>query len=209
MPFRNCAGNWGEFQIFYQSTPPHERSCESSIWPSLMLLGWTENKLLTLKRVSKSIQLPLILRKRHPKPYKLFYLLWFPDTLKNRQTYVIFISASFKMVNDGIVTKLIKRCKNIVLGDALSSTLEKFAWILNRVLRSKTWYLCTLEASNLVKWQVSMWSFMWWRQFIDWLRQRPPKPCMFIVFWWSSSHWVHRASLCMKKILIRNELCED
>lgn len=56
---------------------------------------------------------------------------------------MIFISAFFKMVNDGILhfTKLIKRCKNIVLGDALGSALEKFVWILNHVL---------IKAQNLV-----------------------------------------------------------
>ena len=43
------------------------------IWPRVMLLGWTEIKLWTLKYGSKSIQTFLILRKRPPKPYIIFY----------------------------------------------------------------------------------------------------------------------------------------
>ena len=43
-------------------------------------------------------------------------------------------------------------------------------WILNHVSRSITWSLFTLEATNLVKWPLSTWSFTWWCQFIDWLR---------------------------------------
>ena len=38
------------------------------IWPSMMLLGWTETKLWTLKYGSKSIQTSPISRKRPPKP---------------------------------------------------------------------------------------------------------------------------------------------
>ena len=36
--------------------------------------------------------------------------------------------------------------------------------------RSITWCLLTLKASYLVKWSISTWSFMWWCQFIDWLK---------------------------------------
>ena len=42
------------------------------IWLSMMLLGWGETNLRTLKYGSKSIQTSAILRHRHPKPYKLF-----------------------------------------------------------------------------------------------------------------------------------------
>ena len=57
----------------------------------------------------------------------------------------------------------------MVLGDAFSK-LETFVWILNRISRSITWSLFTLKASYLVKWTISTWSFMWWCQFIDWLK---------------------------------------
>ena len=54
------------------------------IWPSTMLLGWTETKLLTLKYGSKSIQTSLILRKRPPKPYKLLnFFISFGTTVKS------------------------------------------------------------------------------------------------------------------------------
>ena len=54
------------------------------IWPSMMLLGWTETKLWTLKYGSKSIQTSLILRKRPPKPYKfLKFFISFVTTVKS------------------------------------------------------------------------------------------------------------------------------
>ena len=54
------------------------------IWPSMMLLGWTETKLWTLKYGSKSIQTSLILRKRPPKPYKLLkFFISFVTTVKS------------------------------------------------------------------------------------------------------------------------------
>ena len=46
------------------------------IWPSMMLLGWTETKLWSLKYGSKSIQTSLTLRKRPPKPYKLLNIFY-------------------------------------------------------------------------------------------------------------------------------------
>ena len=55
------------------------------------------------------------------------------------------------------------------LGDAVSK-LETFVWILNQISRSITWSLFTVKASNLVKWPISTSSFMWWCQFIDWLK---------------------------------------
>ena len=54
------------------------------IWPSMMLLGWTETKLWTLIYGSKSIQTSLILRKRPPKPYKLLkFFVSFVTTVKS------------------------------------------------------------------------------------------------------------------------------
>ena len=54
------------------------------IWPSMMLLGWTETKLSTLKYGSKCIQTSLILKKRPPKPYKLLkFFISFVTTVKS------------------------------------------------------------------------------------------------------------------------------
>ena len=54
------------------------------IWPSMMLLGWTETKLWTLKYGLKSIQTSLILRKRPPKPYRLLkFFISFVTTVKS------------------------------------------------------------------------------------------------------------------------------
>ena len=69
-----------------------------------------------------------------------------------------------------VVTKLMKNFKSLYgFGDAVSK-LETFVWILSHVSRSITWSLFTLKASYLVKWPISTWSFMWWCQFIDWLK---------------------------------------
>ena len=54
------------------------------IWPSMMLLWWTETKLWTLKYGSKSIQMSVILRKRpqnHINSYN--FLLVFVTTVKS------------------------------------------------------------------------------------------------------------------------------
>ena len=54
------------------------------IWPSMMLLGWTETKLWTLKHGSKSIQTSLILGQLPPKPYKLLkFFISFVTTVKS------------------------------------------------------------------------------------------------------------------------------
>ena len=60
----------------------------------------------------------------------------------------------------------------IVLGDAVS-TLQTFVWILNHVSGSITWSLFILKVSNLIKWQLWMWSFTWWLKF----ETRPSSLC--------------------------------
>ena len=67
---------------------------------------------------------------------------------------------------------------DMVLGDAVSK-LEKFVWILNHIARSITWFLYTLKASQFFKWPISTWSFMWWCQFIDWLKFKT-RPCSLL-----------------------------
>ena len=57
----------------------------------------------------------------------------------------------------------------MVLGDAVLK-LETFVWILNHFSKYITWSLFTLKASYLVKSPILTWSFMWWCQFIDWLK---------------------------------------
>ena len=52
----------------------------------------------------------------------------------------------------------------------MSSKLETFVWILNHISRSITWSPFTLKTLYLVKWPISTWSFMWWCQFINWLK---------------------------------------
>ena len=75
-PFRNSSGNWGEFQIltnWQTDTATWKIMLRLIIWKRtcMMLLGWTETKLWTLKYGSKSIQTSIILRQRPPKSYKL------------------------------------------------------------------------------------------------------------------------------------------
>ena len=57
----------------------------------------------------------------------------------------------------------------MVLGDA-ASKLQMFIWIFNNVLKSATWSLFGLKASNLDRWPISMLSFMWCYQFIEWFK---------------------------------------
>ena len=75
---------------------------------------------------------------------------------------VIFISDSFIWLvhmNDEILQLSQKLIKDFI-------PLYGF-WTVSRPI---TWCLITLKGSNLVKWLLSAWSFMWWCQFIDWLK---------------------------------------
>ena len=68
------------------------------------------------------------------------------------------------------ITQIMKNFKSLYgFGDSVSK-LETFVWILSHISRPITWFLFTLKASYLVKWSISTWSFMWWCQFIDWLK---------------------------------------
>ncbi len=50
--------------------------------------------------------------------------------------------------------------------------------IFNHVSRSITSFLFIMKASNLVKWPISLWSFMWWCHIIDYLKFKTrPVPC--------------------------------
>ena len=77
--------------------------------------------------------------------------------------HVIFISDSLKSLvhmNDEILQLSQKLIKNFIC------LLYGF-WTVSK---SITWSLITLKGSNLVKWLLLAWSFMWWCQFIDWLK---------------------------------------
>ena len=141
------------------------------IWPSMMLLGWTEAKLWTLTYGSKSIQTSLILRKCPPKSYKLYkFFISSVTTVKSCHAPSIWKKMRWK----SLCLLILKSIKEIIkyfqsymiLGDAVSK-LKTFVWILNHISRSITWSLFILKASYLVKWPISTWSFMWQCQFID------------------------------------------
>ena len=85
-PFRNSAGNWSEFQILTNrltDTTTWKIMLRLVIWSSMMLLGWTETKLWTLKYCFKI----------HTNVSQMF--LWFPWYSFKWANRVIFISASF------------------------------------------------------------------------------------------------------------------
>ena len=61
------------------------------------------------------------------------------------------------------------------------------------------WSLFILNASYLVKWPITTWSFMWWCQFIDWLKfETRPVSCWIserpsATWWfhyWLEVHWM-------------------
>ena len=163
------------------------------VWPSIMLLGWTETELWTLKYGSESIQTSrLILRQRPPKPHKLLKLfISFSTTVKFRHAPTTWKQLRWKSLCLPIlksITEIIKILRvYMILGDAVSQ-LQTFVWILNHISRSITWSLYTLKASYLVKWPISTGFFMWWCQFIDLLKLKlAPVPC-------SISEWPIRFS---------------
>ena len=87
------------------------------IWPNMMLLGWTETKLWTLKYGSKSIQTSLILRQRPPKSYKLLKYFMISVILfkmsKHSDFHLIFFQIEGAWQDFTVVTKLIKNFKSL------------------------------------------------------------------------------------------------
>ena len=112
------------------------------IWPSMILLGWTETTLWALKYD------PMIA----VIPFKIGKLCDF---------YLSFFQIEGAWRDFTIDIKLIKKILRVymVWGDAFSK-LETFVWILTSISRSITWPLFTLKASYLVKWQISTWSYI-------------------------------------------------
>ena len=90
----------------------------------------------------------------------------------------------------------------MILGDVVSK-LKTFVWILNHISRSITWSLFILKASYLVKWPISTWSFIWWCQFIDYIKfwNSPQFPDEF----WNG--WYLARNLNLRKLALScNEL---
>ena len=164
--FRNSSGNWGKFQILTN------RWTDTTTWKimlrliSMMLLGWTETKLWTLKYGSKSIQTSLILTQHPQKSYKLLKFFMISVLLfilsKHSDFHLICFQIEGAWQDFIVVTKLIKNFKSLYgfVGHFLKIRDINFVWILNRISRSITWSLFTLKASYSC-------SFMWWCQFID------------------------------------------
>ena len=83
------------------------------IWPGMMLLGWTETKLWTLKYGSKSIQTSLILRQRPPKPYKVLkFFIGFVTTVKSRHAPTIWKKLRWKSLCFPILKSITEIMKN-------------------------------------------------------------------------------------------------
>ena len=87
------------------------------IWPSMMLLGWTDTKLWTLKCGSKSIQTSLILRRRPPKSYKLLRFFMISVILfklsKHSAFHLIFFQIEGAWQDLTVATKLINNFKSL------------------------------------------------------------------------------------------------
>ena len=86
-------------------------------WPIMMLLGWAETKLWTLKHGSKSIQTSLILRQHPPKPYKLLKFFMISVELFKMVKHSDFHLSFFQIVGAWqdftVVTKLMKNFKSL------------------------------------------------------------------------------------------------
>ena len=86
------------------------------IWPSMMLLGWTETKLWTLKYGSKSIQTYVIVRQRPPKSdsLKIFVISMILFQLgKKSDFHLSFFQTAGAWRDFTVVTKLIKNYKSL------------------------------------------------------------------------------------------------
>ena len=163
------------------------------IWVSMVLLGWTGTKLWTLKYGSKSIQTSLILRQRPPKPHKLLKFFMISVILFKMGKHSDFHLSFFQIVGAWrgftVVTKMMKNFKSLYGFGGRCLKIRDVCMDLSHVSRSITWSLFTLKASYLVKWSISTWSFMWWCQFIDWLKfeTRPSSLLNFGTAYWAKS----------------------
>ena len=139
-PFRNPSGNWGEFQILTNrqtDATTWKIMLRLVIWPSIMLLGWTDTKLWTLKCGSKSIQTSLILRQRSPESYKLLNFFRISVILskmsKHSDFHLIFFQIEGAWQDFTVVTKLIKNFKTLYGFGGHFLKVETFVWILNHI----------------------------------------------------------------------------
>ena len=83
------------------------------IWPSMVLLGWIETKLWTLKHGSKSLQTSLIFRQRPPKPNKLLkFFISFVTTVKSRHAPTIWKKLRWKSLCLRILKSITEIMKN-------------------------------------------------------------------------------------------------
>ena len=114
------------------------------------------DQVVSLEYGSKSIQTTIILTKRPPKLYKLFKFCKFCGNCKipsctyylKEATMKIAMFAHFKEYDGNHKKKKLR--VYMILGDGVSK-LETLVWILNRISRSITWPLFTLNASYFVK----------------------------------------------------------
>ena len=146
-----------------------------AIWQSMMLFGWTETKLWTLKYGSKSIQTSLILRQRPPKPYKLLkFFISFVTTVKSPHAPAIWKKPRWKLLCLPIFKEYHGNHKHF-------KSLYGFGWRCLKIRDVcmdfepyfKVHSLVSVHSQSimyLVKESISTWSFMWWYQFIDLLK---------------------------------------
>ena len=84
------------------------------IWPSMMLLGWTDTKLWTLKHGSKSIQTSLILRQHPSKPDKLLkFFISSVTTVESCHAPTIWKKLRWKSLRLPIVKSITEIMKNV------------------------------------------------------------------------------------------------
>ena len=131
----------------------------------LTRFGTLKHGSIIYTNVSKTIQSYSI--------FFFFFFFQFCDILKNGQTLIFHLSY-FQIVGGWQYFTVVRKLNNIFKSlhslRGCSLKLDTFVWILNHVSRSITWSLFNLKESNLVKRSISTLSFMWWCQFIDYLK---------------------------------------
>ena len=132
-----------------------------------MLLRWTETKLWTLKHGSKSIQTSLILRQRPSKPYKLLeFFISFVTTVKSRHAGKKLRWKSLCLPILKSITEIMKNFKNLYGFGGRCLKIRDVCLDFEPYFKVHN----LVSVPYLVKWSILTWSFMWWCQFIDWLK---------------------------------------
>ena len=134
------------------------------IWPSAMFLGWTLTKLWALKYGSKSTDTIVS---------KIFMIsvivlkMW-----KHSDFHISLYQIEVTWRDFAVVTKLMKNFKSLYGFGGRCLKIRDVCMDFEPNFKVHNFVSIHPKSIKItvVKWPISTWSFMWWCQFVDWLK---------------------------------------